>query len=69
MKYIIRVYDLHTNKETIKLDEVFEDKNAAEATIENHKLQYPDKYEYVKVPVKNWLLQSYSLDGLLRKSM
>ncbi|MCK1986057.1 MULTISPECIES: hypothetical protein [unclassified Peribacillus] len=53
MKYIIRVYDPHTNKETIKLDEVFEDKNAAEATIENHKLQYPDKYEYVKVPVKN----------------
>ncbi|WP_352927487.1 hypothetical protein [Peribacillus simplex] len=48
MKYTIRVYNLHTNKETIKLDEVFEDKKAAEATIENHKLQYPDKYEYVK---------------------
>ncbi|MFD4819473.1 hypothetical protein [Peribacillus butanolivorans] len=53
MKYKIRVYDLHTNKELIKVDEVFETKDAAEAAIEKHKLQYPDKYEYVKVPVKN----------------
>ena len=53
MKYIIRFYDLHTNKETIKLDEVFETKDAAEAAIENHKVQNPEKYEYVKIPVKN----------------
>ncbi|XGZ12804.1 hypothetical protein ACDZ29_27505 (plasmid) [Peribacillus sp. RS7] len=52
MKYIIRVFDLHTKKETIKLDEVFETKDAAEAAIEKLKLQYPEKYEYVKVPVK-----------------
>ncbi|CEG33227.1 hypothetical protein BN1180_03399 [Peribacillus simplex] len=35
MKYKIRVYYLHTNKETIKVDEVFETKDAAEAAIEN----------------------------------
>lgn len=53
MEYKIRVYDLHTNKETIKLDEVFETKDEAEAAIEKLELQYPEKYEYVKVPVKN----------------
>lgn len=53
MKYKIRVYDLHTNKETIKINEVFETKNAAEDAIEKLELQYPEKYEYVKVPVKN----------------
>jgi hypothetical protein len=53
MKYKIRVYDLNTNKETIKLDEVFETKDAAETAIEKLELQYPDKYEYVKVPIKN----------------
>ena len=53
MKYKIRVFSLHTNKETNKVDEVFETKDAAEAAIENHKLQNPEKYEYVKIPVKN----------------
>ena len=53
VKYKIRVYDLHTNKETIKVDEVFETKDAAESAIENHKLQNPEKYEYVKIPVKS----------------
>ncbi len=53
MKYKIRVYDLHTSKESINVDEVFETKDAAEAAIEKHKLQNPEKYEYVKVPVKN----------------
>lgn len=53
MNYKIRVYDLQTNKETIKVDKIFETKVAAEAAIENHKLQNPDKYEYVKIPVKN----------------
>ena len=53
MKYKIRVYDFHTNKETIKLGEDFERKNAAEAAIENHKLKNPVNYKYVKIPVKN----------------
>lgn len=53
MKYKIRVYDLHTNKETFKVDEVFETKDAAEVAIKNHKVQNPEKYEYVKIPVKN----------------
>lgn len=53
MKYKIRVYNLYTNKESIKVDEVFETKDAAEAAIQNHKLQNPEKYEYVKIPVKN----------------
>ncbi len=53
MKYKIRVYNLHTNKESIKVDEVFDTKDAAEAAIQNHKLQNPEKYEYVKIPVKN----------------
>ncbi|MBT2648077.1 hypothetical protein J7E52_15485 [Bacillus sp. ISL-34] len=53
MKYKIRVFDLHTNKETIKFDEVFETKDAAEYAIEIHKLKNPEKYEYVKVPVKS----------------
>ncbi|MGG4268585.1 hypothetical protein [Peribacillus simplex] len=66
MKYKIRVYDLHTNKETIKVDEVFETKDVTEAAIEKLKLQYQEKYEYVKVPVKILLFQSYSLHGLLR---
>lgn len=43
------------NKETIKLDEVFETKDVTEAAIEKLKFQFPDKYKYVivKVPVKN----------------
>ncbi|USL11107.1 hypothetical protein [Bacillus bombysepticus] len=53
IKYKIRVYDLHTNKETNKLDEVFETKDTAEAAIDKLKLQFLGKYEYVKVPVKN----------------
>lgn len=53
MNYKIRIYELYTNKETIKVDEVFKDKNAAESAIENHKLQNPEKYEYVKIPVKS----------------
>ncbi|MFD0051970.1 hypothetical protein ACFVHQ_22250 [Actinomycetes bacterium NPDC127524] len=53
MKYKIRVYHLQTNDEAMKLDETFETKDAAEAAIEKLELQYPDKYEFVKVPVKN----------------
>ena len=53
MNYKIRVYDLHTNKETIKVDKIFETKDAAESAIEKHKFQNPEKYEYVKVPVKS----------------
>ncbi|MCK1995340.1 hypothetical protein MPH61_22430 [Peribacillus muralis] len=53
MNYKIRVYDLHTNKETIKVDKIFDTRDAAESAIEEHKLQNPDKYDYVKIPVKS----------------
>jgi hypothetical protein len=53
MNYKIRVFELHTNKETIKVDKIFETKDAAESAIKDYKLQNPEKYEYVKIPVKS----------------
>ncbi|WP_289318521.1 hypothetical protein [Peribacillus sp. NJ4] len=52
MKYKIRVYHLQTNEEAMKLDEVFESKDATEAAIENWNSS-TRKISYEKVPVKN----------------
>jgi uncharacterized protein YegP (UPF0339 family) len=51
MSYKIRVFDIGTNNEAISVNEVFESKEAAETAIKKMKSTYPNKYDYVKVPV------------------
>ncbi|MCM2535268.1 hypothetical protein NDK43_26555 [Neobacillus pocheonensis] len=52
MRYKIRVFHINTNEETIILNEVFESKKATENAIRKFRTMYPDKYDYVKVPIK-----------------
>jgi uncharacterized protein YegP (UPF0339 family) len=52
MRYKIRVFHINTNKEAIILNEVFESKEAAENAISKFRSLYPDKHDYVKVPIK-----------------
>ena len=52
MKYKIRIFDKHTNREVMTIKEVFESEEAAEAAIESLKASLSNDNEYVKIPVK-----------------
>ncbi len=51
MRYKIRVYEIGTNYEAIKVNEIFESQDAVETAIKKLKSSNPNKYDYVKVPV------------------
>lgn len=52
MRYKIRVFFINKNEEAIIINEVFETKEATENAISKLKSMYPDKYDYVKVPIR-----------------
>lgn len=52
MKYKIRVFNKNTNKEAMRIDEVFESIEAAEAEIDRLKASLSQDLQFVKIPVK-----------------
>jgi outer membrane protein assembly factor BamD (BamD/ComL family) len=52
MKYRIRVFNKNTNKEEMRINEVFESEEAAEAAIERLKASISKDNQYIKIPVK-----------------